>query len=145
MVTTPYKTIQKSWVHFVLIPLMIILILFTGHFPPWLLGFLGGFTVILFLFHSLIVEVNNKVLKVKFGPGLIKKQFKIDDIIDCKPVKFHFPHTFGVHFKADSNVYNVSGSDGIELTLKNKRKTIKIGTDHPKELCETIRNLLNQE
>jgi len=141
----PYKTTQKSWVHYLLFPLMIILILFTRHFTPWLLGLLGGFTVILFLFHSLILEVDRKQLKVKFGPGLFYKKINLEDIADCQPITLPWQYRFGLHFNPDFTVYNVTGKEAVEIKLKNKTKTIRIGTDEPEYICRYIMETHNDE
>lgn len=141
---TPFKTTQKTWTHQVLFPLMIILILFTNQFPPALLGILGGFTVMLFLFHSLIVEVKPEIMKIKFGPGLIQKKIKTDRIKDCQPIKLNWPHNIGVHWNPSFTVYNVTGTDGVEITLKDKDKTIRVGTDEPEKLCRTLKDMIQE-
>ncbi len=40
----------------------------------------------LFLFASLTVEINNGNVVCSFGPGLIRKQIKLSDVIDARPV-----------------------------------------------------------
>lgn len=140
----PFKTTQKSSTHTLLVPLMVILILFTRQFPPYLLGLLGGFTVILFLFHSLIIEVKNDRLLIKFGPGIIQKKIKIEQIQNCQPIELTGFYRYGIHFNANFTVYNVTGSQGVELTLKNHHKTVLVGTDEPDAVCDNIKTIISQ-
>ncbi len=140
----PFKTTQRSSTHFLLIPLMIILILFTRQFPPYLLGFLGGFTVILFLFHSLIIEVKKERLHIKFGPGIIQKKIKMENIQNCQPIALTGLYRYGIHFNKNFTVYNVTGNQGVELTLRDQNKTIYVGTDEPESVCDSINAIIDQ-
>ena len=139
----PYKSTQNSWIHFVLIPLMLILILFMRHFQPLALGIIGGATVILFLFHSLIIEVNKTYLRIKFGPGLFRKKIRVADIEDCKPVKHDWWNSFGIRINSEYIFYNVTGSDAVEITLKNKKRKVRIGTDEPEQVCKALQQVTN--
>lgn len=142
----PFKTTQKSWLHVILIPLMIILILFTQHFSPFWLTVVGGLTVFLFLVHSLIVEVNPKLLRVKYGPGLIQKKIKINDIEHCETVENDAWYSFGlIRFGPDFTLYNVSGRTAVELTLTGRKRKIRIGTDKPDLVCQAIHKAKNME
>lgn len=135
----PFKTTQKSALHFVLIPLMIILILFTQHFSTFWLTIVGSVTVGLFLVHSLIVEVHPKLVRVKFGPGLLQKKIKISDIEHCEAVENTAWYSFGlIRFGPDFTLYNVSGRSAVELTLAGKQRKVRIGTDKPELVCEAI-------
>lgn len=120
---------------------MILLILFTERFSPFVLGLLGGFTLLLFLFHSLIVQVDEKLIQIKFGPGIIKKKIPLEKVESCKPVQHSKWESFGIRFHPDYTLYNVWGQDAVELTLNDRKRKIRIGTDEPKALCETIQQL----
>ena len=139
----PYKSIQKSWTHFILIPLIIILIIFTRHFSPPALAVLSVITIILFLFHSLIVEVTQQYIKIKFGPGLIRKKLKIENVESCKPVEIPKGSRIGSRINAEYILYNVTGNEAVELTLKNKKRKVRIGTDDSNELCQVIEEAIN--
>lgn len=135
--------VQQNTLHYLLIPLMILLILFTERFSPFMLGLLGGFTLLLFLFHSLIVEVDKKNIQVKFGPGIIKKKFPLEKVVQCEPVQLSKWESFGIRLHPDYTIYNVWGQDAVELTLNDRQKKIRIGTNEPKALCESINHLQN--
>ncbi len=142
----PYKTIQKSWLHFILIPLMIILILFTRHFSTFWLAVVGGITVGLFLVHSLIIEVNPTLLRIKFGPGLLQKKIKISDIEYCETVENTAWYSFGlIRFGPDFTLYNVSGRSAVELTLTGKQRKVRVGTDKPELVCQAINKAKTNE
>ena len=135
----PFKTTQKSWLHLFLIPLMVVLILFAQHFEPLWLTIIGGLTVVLFLFHSLIVEVDVKYLRIKYGPGLLQKKIKIGEIQHCRPVQNSDWYSFGlIRFGTDFTLYNVSGKHAVELTLSHKQRKIRVGTDEPDQVCRAI-------
>lgn len=141
----PFKSVQKSWLHFILIPLMLILILFAQHFNYLVLTILGILTILLFLVHSLIVEVNTNMIRIKFGPGFIQKKLKIKDIQNCEPVINEPWYRFGlIRFGRDFTLYNVSGRQAVELTLANRKKKIRIGTDEPDQVCEAIHQAIKK-
>ena len=142
----PFKTIQKSWLHFLLIPMMIVLILFAQHFSTLALSVLGALTVLLFLFHSLIVEISGTYLRIKYGPGLVQKKLKIGDIQDCEPVINDPWFSFGlVRFGNGFTLYNVTGRQAVEITLKTKARKIRVGTDEPEQVCKAIQQAIQQK
>lgn len=124
---------------------MLILILFAQHFSPLALAIIGIITVILFLFHSLIVEVSNNVVRIKYGPGFVQKKIKIKDIESCAPVHNEPRFSFGlVRFGPGFILYNVSGRQAIELEVRGKKRKIRVGTDEPEQVCEAIREARQQ-
>ena len=90
------------------------------------------------LFHSLTVEVTSGELGVSFGPGMIRKRFRAEDIHGVRVVRNPWYYGWGVRLTPHGWLFNVSGFDAVELELKNKRK-FRIGTDDPQHLLEAIR------
>ncbi|TAN33021.1 hypothetical protein EPN28_03400 [Patescibacteria group bacterium] len=90
---------------------------------------------------SLQVIIDEKYLRIKFGYGIYKKRFLLDDIVSAKTVKNHWYYGWGIKvwFWPKMWIYNVSGFDAIEIKLKNG-KTYRIGTDEPEKLEQTIFN-----
>lgn len=92
-------------------------------------------------FGSLQVIIDGKYLKIKFGYGIYKKNFLLDDIISAKTVKNHWYYGWGIRgwLWPKMWIYNVSGFDAVEIKLKNS-KTYRIGTDESKKLEQAILN-----
>ena len=93
----------------------------------------------IFLFFSLSVEVNNEVVKCRFGIGPIKKVFDLAEIIDVKTVVNKWYYGWGIRLTPHGWLYNVSGLHAVEITLRSGKK-YRIGTDEPDRLAEAIRN-----
>ena len=98
--------------------------------------------VALVLFSSLTVIIWEEELEVRFGPGLIRKRFKLDDIESCKVVKNHWYYGWGIRLTPNGVLYNVSGLYAVEIKLRTG-KQYRIGTNAPKELEEAIQNSLS--
>jgi hypothetical protein len=94
---------------------------------------------ILASFESLKVVVDEKYLRIKFGYGIYRKKFLLNDIMSAKTVKNHWYYGWGIRvwFWPKMWIYNISGFDAVEIKLKNG-KTYRIGTDEPKKLEQAI-------
>jgi len=96
----------------------------------------------LFLFASLTVEVNQQRVVCSFGTGLIHKEIPLSDITDARPVVNSWMAGWGIRWMPGRYLmWNVSGLQAVELTLKNGGK-FRIGTDEPDALVSAI--LLNK-
>ena len=89
------------------------------------------------LFYSLTVEIDETILIVKFGFGIINKKFILKDIESCHAVKNHWYYGWGIRITPHGWLYNISGLSAIEIKIKNG-KTYRIGTDEPKNLERAI-------
>jgi len=99
-------------------------------------------TLIIFMlasFVSLQVIIDEKYLRIKFGYGIYKKSFLLNDIVSAKTVRNHWYYGWGIRvwFWPKMWIYNISGFDAVEIKLKNG-KTYRIGTNEPKKLEQTI-------
>ena len=94
---------------------------------------------ILASFVSLQVIVDEKYLRIKFGYGIYKIKFLLNDMVSAKTVRNHWYYGWGIRvwFWPKMWIYNVSGFDAVEIKLKNG-KTYRIGTDEPKKLEQII-------
>ena len=90
-------------------------------------------------FVSLQVTIDEKYLWIKFGYGIFKKKFSLDDILSAKTVKNHRYYGWGIRirFWPKMWIFNVSGFDAVELKIKNG-KIYRIGSDEPKKLEQAI-------
>ena len=98
---------------------------------------------ILASFGSLQVLVDGHYVRIKFGYGLFRKKFLLDDVLHTKTVKNRWLYGWGIRRWPWPKmwIYNVSGFDAVEIILKNG-KTYRIGTDEPKKLEQAIRNAI---
>jgi hypothetical protein len=89
------------------------------------------------LFGSLTVEVEDQLVRVSFGPGLIRKTIRLAEVVSCNPVRNRWWYGWGIRRIPRGWLFNVSGLHAVELQLKNG-KVYRIGTDEPRKLNEFI-------
>lgn len=92
-------------------------------------------------FSTLTVLADEQFIKIRFGWGIFKKKFALNEIASVRKVKNHWYYGWGIKvwFWPYMWIYNVSGFDAVELTMKNG-KIYRIGTDEPEKLETEIRN-----
>lgn len=93
------------------------------------------------LFWSLTVVVTSGHLAVWFGPGVIRRAFRIEDIRDSRIVRNPWYYGWGIRLTPHGWLFNVSGFDAVELEFKNNRK-FRIGTDEPQQLLTAIQQVV---
>ena len=98
--------------------------------------------VIVVLFHSLTVVISEEELVVQFGPGVIRKRFKLNEIESCQAVRIPWYYGWGIRSTPQGMVFRVSGFHAVQIRLTT-RKEFLIGTDVPQELEEAIRQAIS--
>ena len=93
--------------------------------------------VVLVLFSSLSVVIEDERLIVFFGPGVIKKTLALQDIASCQVVKNPWYYGWGIRLTPHGWLFNVSGTNAVEVTMTNGDR-YRIGTDVPEELETAI-------
>ena len=88
-------------------------------------------------FTTLAVAVTDEAVHVRFGPGIISKRIRLDEILYCNPVRNRWQYGWGIRKIPDGWLFNVSGLDAVEVVLKNGR-IYRIGTDEPHSLSRAI-------
>jgi hypothetical protein len=89
------------------------------------------------LFYSLTIEVSDCELHWRFGPGLIHKRVRLDEIASAEPVRTGFIDGWGIHWGRFGWLYNVSGFDAVQIKLRSGKK-FALGTDEPRVLAERL-------
>ena len=117
-------------------------------FIAWLMAIYGfnwiAFVVLiilgvcLVLFATLTVVIDEDVLEIRFGPGVIRKKFPLKDIESCRIVKNPWYYGWGIRLTPHGWLYNVSGFHAVEIKMKTGKK-YRIGTDVPNDLEKTIK------
>lgn len=110
-------------------------------------GFFSLFLIlealILLLFSTLTVNVDDEYVRIRFGIGLIRKRFALKDITSCGTIKTKWYSGWGIHGCPGKGwLFNVSGFDAIGLTMKDGKKYY-IGTDEPEKLFQVINGKIN--
>lgn len=92
---------------------------------------------LLFQKMELITEINQEGIKMKFYP-FISKTFAFDQIESMSVIDYGFVGGWGIRlWSSYGTIYNVSGSKGLFIELKNGKKYV-IGTEQE----ETLRNYI---
>ena len=134
-----YKHTQAGtllWVGMLALALLFVALGFTVFWP--LLTVVPVFLAAGWLFHSLRIEVTDKELRWRFGPGLISKNVPLSEIASAQPVRTNVIEGWGIHVSRFGWLYNVSGFDAVAITLRDGRK-FALGTDEPQALAEALR------
>lgn len=94
---------------------------------------------ILASFSTLNVVIDGQFLKIRFGWGIFRKTFLLGEIATVRKVKNHWYYGWGIRlcFWPKVWIFNVSGFDAVELTMKNG-EIYRIGTDEPDILEEVL-------
>jgi hypothetical protein len=98
---------------------------------------LGVMALVAYMFGSLTAEVSREQVLVKMGPGLIRRTFVTVNISSATTVRNKWYYGFGVRRTPHAWMFNVSGLDAIEITLKTGSR-FRIGTDEPDRLQRAI-------
>jgi hypothetical protein len=101
-------------------------------------AFLAVLTVVLVLFHSLTVVISGEELVVQFGPGMVRKRFRLNEIESCQAVRIPWYYGWGIQQTPQGTAFRVSGFGAVEVRLITGKEYL-IGTDVPQELEEAIR------
>ena len=141
-----YKHTQIGWI--VLISL-VGAILLTGYlgilYPNWTaLSVFVILVICIVLFANLTVIGDDNSVELRFGPGLVKKKFIFKEIESCKIVRNHWWYGWGIRKIPKGWLFNVSGLNAVELSMKNG-KVYRIGTDDPQKLSEFIQRKLSEQ
>lgn len=138
----PYKHTQVGYFIIFSMLFVIALIAIISFFTMWVpasIAVVGFLFIALLLFYSLKVNIENELLELSFGVGIIRKKFKLADIKSVKIVKNHWYYGLGIRLLPDGWLYSVSGLNAVELGLIQGEK-IHIGTDEPEKLRLAIEN-----
>jgi CTP:phosphocholine cytidylyltransferase-like protein len=95
-------------------------------------------------FSTLNVSIDETNLRIKFGYGIFKKSFLLNEIVSAKSVKNHWYYGWGIRywFWPKMRIFNISGFDAVEIKMIDN-KIYRIGTDEPKKLEQAILENIN--
>jgi len=142
-----YKHTQVGYLIIVVMAAVMVLIgiTLTSAGTNWIaIGVLIIIALALVLFSSLTVVIWDEEMEVRFGPGLIRKRFKLNEIESFEVVKNRWYYGWGIRITPHGILYNVSGFNAVEIKLIAGKK-YRIGTDVPQELEAAIRRALSKK
>ena len=94
--------------------------------------------VCLVLFCRLKITIEDETLCASFGPGIIRKKVRLEEIVRCDPIRIRWWYGWGIHLTPYGWLYNVSGLDAVAIMLRDGRK-FALGTEDPDGLVNAIR------
>jgi hypothetical protein len=102
----------------------------------------GVFLIIYLLFYGMKTTIDEKVILITYGIGLIRKTIRITDIKDVTIVSSPWYYGWGIRIIPNGMMYNINGPGAIELTFNDRSRIIRIGSANTLLLQEKIQSLL---
>ncbi len=90
------------------------------------------------LFYRLSTKVAAESITISFGLGLIKKRIMMEQIESVEKIKSPWYYGHGIRFIPNGMLYNISGSEGIEIKFKGDKRVIRIGSKDASKLKNEI-------
>lgn len=97
------------------------------------------FFIIVLLFYGMTTLIDNDKIVISFGIGLIRKRVVIRDIKYAQPVQTPWYYGYGIRWIPNGWLFNVSGSDAVQINFKHHKRIITIGTRKQAVLTNEIR------
>jgi hypothetical protein len=94
------------------------------------------------LFYGLTTKITSDTITVLFGIGLIRKRIKLDRVRSVTTVKSPWYYGWGIRIIPNGMLFNISGTDGIELKVNDTNRIIRIGSKNPRSLKKEIEKRL---
>ena len=97
----------------------------------------------LLLFAALTVTVDNEIVLIRFGIGIIGKKLSVSEIVSAEIVKNPWYYGWGIRKTPDGWLYNVSGLIAVEVRMRDGEK-LRIGTNDPTGLLEALERVMER-
>ncbi len=141
---------KHTQIGYLLLTLYSMVVLFLGYFNIMTsfhpLTFIALIIVLVILgtFSRLTVTVDDQMVKIQFGLGIIRKTFPLEEIEIFRVVRNPWYYGWGIRFTPRGWLFNVSGFSAIELQMKSGKR-YRIGTDDPDNLATALDKALHTE
>lgn len=96
------------------------------------------FSSIYLLFYGMKTKITEETIIVSFGIGLIRKKIKVSRITSIKYMPNNYLYGWGIRFIPNGMLYNISGSEAIELKFNDSERIFRIGTQNTDTLKAEI-------
>lgn len=98
---------------------------------------------LLFLSMRLITQIDEKGIKFRFFP-FVKRAYQWHEIETAQVVDYGFVGGWGIRlFTSYGTIYNVKGSKGLAVELKNGKKFC-LGTQRPEEIQKILTSITSK-
>jgi hypothetical protein len=150
MMNERYRHTQTAWMLIVVIVAVVLaeLTIVTYSAPQDTLSLaLSGAVVavaavMLALFSTLTVMVDDRAVSVWFGLGTLRREVMLAEVIAARRVRNSWHAGWGVRAIPGGRLYNVGGRDAVELELDSGR-VVRVGTDQPDALLAALKAALD--
>jgi hypothetical protein len=102
------------------------------------------FAVLLVMFASLTVVVDDRAVRLWFGSGLLRREVLLADVVAAGAVRDSAWAGWGVRAIPHGWSYRVGGLDAVELKLENGR-VVRVGSDEPAVLLAAVKRELDRK
>jgi hypothetical protein len=89
------------------------------------------------------IKIDERLLTISFGIGLIRKRIEIARIKNVETVKNPWYYGWGIRIIPKGMLYNISGTAGIELKFKDTERLVRIGTKNSTQLKQEITRFIS--
>ena len=84
------------------------------------------FVLIYLLFYGLTTKITSDTITVSFGVGIIKKRVQLKRVKTVDTIKSPWYYGWGIRIIPNGTLYNISGTDGVELKFNDTNRIIRI-------------------
>jgi len=141
-----YKEFQFGWLIFIfLIPVQILIAYFyinnIGDRPMDATGYITVNVILVipyFLFYGMTTRITNEQIVISFGIGLIKKKILLSRVTSVEQVTSPWYYGYGIRFIPNGMMYNIGGSNGVELVFNDTKRIFRIGSKDASRLQREI-------
>lgn len=95
------------------------------------------FVLLILLFFQFVVTIEDGFLKISFGIGLVKKRWRLDEIVRVIAMRNKWWYGLGIHLTPVGWLYNLEGLNAVEIE-KMDGSVFRVGTDEPDVLIRAI-------
>ena len=137
---TRYRRTQIAWpaiVPLTAVGAVIAVVFVRARFSAGMSLFFGVWAVVLLLFATLTVSVDDDSLVAVFGIGLVRKRVRFANVVSFSQVRNPWHYGWGIHVYPGGTIYNASGLSAIEFRMSSGRY-VRIGTAEPDALASVL-------
>lgn len=90
--------------------------------------------IVLALFYSMTIELEERTIRIKFGIGLIQRTIKLETIEAVSSVRNKWWYGFGIRLTPHGWMWNIEGLNAVEIKYKGTGTHFRIGVEDSQKL-----------
>jgi hypothetical protein len=94
--------------------------------------------VICLLFYGMTTRINGDTIYISYGLGLIRKRIPLSRVTSVEPAESPWWYGWGIRLIPKGMMYNISGTESVELKFNDTDRIFRIGTKNPQLLAKEI-------